>query len=460
MCSISKAALEAIVYYRPCGLTCVQGNSEVNAAPATAVQSQGKTPNTCAMATWDKCTQNAAQDLGLSSMPSDPAEFSQDMEELMKKKGVKGLTQLCKAYSNWEGCLGSEAGECKSFQYLKSIGMEDEQAYTWIATWGAIQEECGPQRKTMMDNFECIGSVYENFTHPIQHCIDDFKRFIEHDPEHICHYAEEFILCIKKPFKDHCSMGVGNAMCAVQKAGLEAISFYKTCHLTCDQSSDISVPHKLILRHHNTVTHDNPPIKQQEKKCSRQKLITALEPVKVLLDPQDEGQGNPRTYKDLFNEFIREGTLHDQINTLCNTYNAFRTNLSQAAEDCISFHFLENAINLEKSDATIFNSQYRQVEALCGDDYEVTVANLGCILETFDSEEMKETQSSCLKHYFRNLAHQPNEAQSAWISLITCWSLPLEQRCGHDAAELICKTMTAALKPSKDWPQYIDCTGA
>jgi hypothetical protein len=89
----------------------------------------------------NQCGTTFSKAIGLPSLPDYPSQLDAQVQKLIKE-GQQGKTQLCNADHNLEKCLGDEYKSCVSVDYLKSLGISQQDAEAYNAEMKQIEKTC------------------------------------------------------------------------------------------------------------------------------------------------------------------------------------------------------------------------------------------------------------------------------------------------------------------------------
>jgi hypothetical protein len=184
---------------------------------------QAGTNQKCDDRLFGKCTQSFADALGWKDFPTNSTAFAGRLGELLEKEGLEGAKKECKALNGLKQCLGDQYSSCISQEYLKSIGVPDQDAAAFVALEKMMTYACTDGWGTVEKNWPCMEKAYKQSKAHLQECVDNLARQIPKDPSKACQYFQEYVECLETPFKNTCDKAVPDFICKMFKVSIESI---------------------------------------------------------------------------------------------------------------------------------------------------------------------------------------------------------------------------------------------
>jgi len=160
----------------------------------------------CELARFNPCSDTFVKALGLTKLPGDPKVVDAQIKKLLAEGKKK---QVCDAASALEQCLGDEAEDCVTVEFLKSIGVSDADAKLVVQGVQDTLKLCSSRFVMFNSNAKC---EVERFSK----CSDTFAKLLglpalPEDPKVIEDQIQKLLKEGKK--KQVCDATVGLQRC-------------------------------------------------------------------------------------------------------------------------------------------------------------------------------------------------------------------------------------------------------
>jgi len=186
-----------------------------------------------------KCALAYAKSLGLKSLPTDPVEFSRDLQAIIAKYGKIGFKKICLSGAKFVKCLGGrqQFEACINVTHLIELGLTKQQALGYY-TIGRVQAfECTKGFRVLYDNFDCIKEVAQRSNATFVKCAQDFEKNVTRDPKNVCKYAQSITDCDTKPYARKCKRQVATTVCQILQVVFKPL--LPQCKITCNRNIEV-----------------------------------------------------------------------------------------------------------------------------------------------------------------------------------------------------------------------------
>jgi len=183
--------------------------------PEEAIKIEAPAPTTCNMIALQACQSNFNTALNISNNLDwhVPFDLTFALQNIFTTQGVRGIINICNAYTLMSQCLGLSYPVCINPLFFLGNGMGIASATFYPGILAQLHFQCGGGLETILANWGCIGpqQVAANIT--IQQCLAQYALNSLANPSMACTYAQQLLSCVRLPFGNNCNAPSSWAIC-------------------------------------------------------------------------------------------------------------------------------------------------------------------------------------------------------------------------------------------------------